>query len=74
MKKPMAKLIWAENYWHDRAEEARAAAGNIRNPECRRIMREIARSYEHLAKLSRDFNETAMAPPAPAKADPKEPS
>jgi len=67
----MAKLIWNEGYWLDRAEEARAAAGNIRTPECRRIMCEIAKSYEHLAKLSHDFSRAAMTPPEPPKADPK---
>ena len=70
MKKPTAKVIWNEGHWLDRAEEARAAAENIRTPECKRIMCEIARSYEHLARLSTDFKEAAVTPPLPAK-DPK---
>jgi len=68
LKKIIAKLIWDEGHWLDRAEQARAAAGNIRNPECRRIMGEIAKSYDHLAKLSKDFTRAAGT----SKADPKD--
>jgi len=60
--KPTTKLIWHEGYWRDRAEEARAISEEIRNPECRRIMREIASSYEYLARLTNDFQNAAMAP------------
>ncbi len=70
-KKSGHKLIWDEGHWLNRAGEARTAAENIRNPECKRIMREIAESYDHLAKLSKDFNRAARIPPAPAQADPK---
>ena len=72
MKKSTAKVIWNQGHWLDRAEEARAAAGNLRNPECRRIMCEIAKSYDHLAKLSKDFNRAARTPPVPEKTDPKD--
>jgi len=62
MTKPTAKLIWNKTYWLDRAEEARAIATEIRNPECRRIMVEIAASYNHLATLTDDFQCAAMTP------------
>jgi hypothetical protein len=63
--KPTTKLIWHEGYWRDRAEEARTIAEEIRNPECRRIMREIAGSYESLARLTNDFQSAAMTPQPP---------
>ena len=43
-------LLWDEAYSVDRAEEARAIAGEIRNRECRRIMGEIAEFYDRLGK------------------------
>jgi hypothetical protein len=44
--RPRAKPIWNESYWLDRAEEALAKAADIRNPDCRRIMAELAATYE----------------------------
>jgi DNA-directed RNA polymerase subunit N (RpoN/RPB10) len=57
-KKP-AKLIWDEAYWLDRAEEARTLLEDIRHPECRRIMSEMAESYERLAEQTKRFREAA---------------
>lgn len=54
-----AKLIWNEGYWSDRAEEARATSETMQNPECQRIMREIADSYALLARLTRQFHDAA---------------
>jgi hypothetical protein len=62
MTRPKAKLIWHEGYWRHRSEEARAISEEIRNPDCRRIMREIAESYEYLARLTKSFQKAAMAP------------
>jgi hypothetical protein len=62
-QRPMPKLIWDENYWLHRAEEARAMASEIRNPECRRIMVEIADSYDRLAQQSKDFVSAARGAP-----------
>jgi len=39
-------MIWKESYWANRAEQARATVESIRNPECRRIVREIAVSFD----------------------------
>jgi hypothetical protein len=50
-------------YWRDRAEEAQVMPANIRNPECRRIMGELAAAYEHLAKLTTEFKAAAETPP-----------
>jgi hypothetical protein len=60
--KPTAKLIRDKAYWLDRAEEARAIAAVIRNPDCKRIMVEIAASYDRLASLTGDFQGAAMMP------------
>lgn len=37
-------------YWHSRAEEARAVAEMMTDPEAKRILLEIAESYARLAK------------------------
>ena len=65
--KPMPKLIWDKTYWSFRAEEARAAASEIRNLECREIMRRIAESYDRLAEHTKKFRAAAakMAPAFP---------
>ena len=39
-------------HWLDRAEEARAVAGQMNDPEMKRIMLEIVARYERLAHLS----------------------
>ena len=39
-------------HWLDRAEEARAVAGQMNDPEMKRIMLEIVVRYERLAHLS----------------------
>ena len=58
-KKPMPKLIWDETYWSFRAEEARTAASEISNLECRAIMRRMAESYDRLAEDTRKFRAAA---------------
>lgn len=58
-QRPMPKLIWDEDYWLHRAEEARTASDEIRNPECRRIMLGIADSYDRLAQQTKQFQEAA---------------
>jgi hypothetical protein len=64
----MPKLIWDENYWHLRAEEARIMQSNVKNPECKRIMHGITECYVHLAQLTRDFRAAAKGskPDAPS--------
>jgi hypothetical protein len=37
-------------YWHERAQEARALADQMNDPEAKRMMLEIANGYEWLAK------------------------
>jgi hypothetical protein len=37
-------------YWHKRADETRAMADNLKNPEARDAMLTIAESYERLAR------------------------
>lgn len=55
------KLIWNEAFWRDRAEEAYSISQEIRNPECRRIMREISHSCEYLARLTNEFHNAATS-------------
>jgi hypothetical protein len=59
---PMPKLIREEAYWNHRAEEARAVAEVVRNPDSKRIMEDIADTYAHLAKLTKTFHAIAMRP------------
>lgn len=61
-QKPMIKLIRNEGYWRDRAEEALAISADTRNPECKRIMRELSATYEHLARLTAEFKSVAGTP------------
>jgi len=60
--KSMPKLIGDERYWAERAEEARAVCDSIRNPECRRIMGEIALSYD-VGSVIEGFNSATLTPP-----------
>jgi hypothetical protein len=39
-------------YWRRLAEEARATAGELHDPEARRLMIEIAEGYEQLAVIA----------------------
>jgi hypothetical protein len=45
----MVKLVWNEEYWRRRAEEARTIE-DPSNFECKRIKRKIAQSYDRLAE------------------------
>jgi hypothetical protein len=36
-------------YWRERAKEARASAEAMQDPECKRIMLDIAEAYERIA-------------------------
>jgi len=45
----MSHLLDKPERWRKRAEEARAVGAGMHNPETKRIMEEIARSYEILA-------------------------
>jgi hypothetical protein len=39
-------------HWQERAEEARAVAGQFNHPEAKRVLLGIADGYEHMAKLA----------------------
>jgi hypothetical protein len=64
-----ASLVWLltvrmpENaeYWRKRAEEARATAEAMQDPECKRIMLDIAEAYERIA--DRESDETSRDEP-----------
>jgi hypothetical protein len=43
-------------HWLDRAEEARAVAGQLGDPEARLVMLGIANGYERMAKLAEERN------------------
>jgi hypothetical protein len=42
--------LWTSEYWRDRAEEARARAGEMRDPEAKTTMLRIAEMYDSLAE------------------------
>ena len=43
-------------YWHERAEESRAVADEIIDPECKSIMLRVAEGYESLARRRETFS------------------
>jgi hypothetical protein len=45
-------FICSPDHWRDRAEEARAIAGELRGAEPQRIMLEVAAGYDRLAELA----------------------
>ena len=53
-------LIWNEGDWRDRAEEVLAISADARNPECQRILRELAATYERLARLTAEFKSVGL--------------
>jgi hypothetical protein len=61
-QKPTLKLIWNEGYRRDRAEEALAISADTRNPECKRILLELAATYDRLARLTAESKSAAGTP------------
>ena len=47
-------------YWHDRAEEARTQASEMRNPAARRTLLEIAENYDQLAEQAETKRRTGI--------------
>jgi hypothetical protein len=49
-------MPWRLNvrHWLDRAEKARAIAGQMNDPEAKRVMLGIADGYERMAKLAEE--------------------
>jgi len=43
-----------EEYWLERAREAYALAGEMVYPEAKRVMREIAATYQRLAQTTQE--------------------
>ena len=60
VSKPTPKLIWNEEHWLHRAEEARSIGESIRSHECKRIM-DIVDSYARLAALTKAFQRAAAS-------------
>jgi hypothetical protein len=57
----MVKIVWDAEHWRRRAEEARTMEDQVRDLECKRIMRKIAQSYDRLAGHTKDFHKAALA-------------
>ena len=51
---PFMPLLNNVRHWRERAEEARAVAGQLNHPEAKRIMLGIAEGYERMAKLAEE--------------------
>jgi hypothetical protein len=49
-----AALINDPEHWRSRAEEARAIASDLKHPEAKRIMEDIAVGYDRLAQQATD--------------------
>jgi hypothetical protein len=49
------------DYWHERTGEARNQASEIRNPDARRALLEIAENYEQLAEQAEARRKTDPA-------------
>jgi hypothetical protein len=49
-------------YWRERAEEARAQASEMRDPDARRTLLGIADNYEQLAQQAERIRKTRLAP------------
>jgi hypothetical protein len=54
-----AVLINDPSHWRERAQQARATAEQIPDPEARRMMQEIADGYERLARRAEERLATA---------------
>ena len=52
--RPFMPLFNNVRHWRERAEEARAVAGQLNNPEAKRVMLGIAEGYERMAKLAEE--------------------
>lgn len=49
----MSSLSWGTpQHWEHRAQEARAIADGVRDPETKRILLSIADGYDRMAKLA----------------------
>ena len=53
------------DYWRERAEDARAMASQMRDPDARRTLLEIAENYEQLAERAETMRKTRSAPIEP---------
>jgi len=50
----MPRLIDNPEHWRDRAEEARAMAAQLSDPEARRMMEDVAKTYDKLAERAEE--------------------
>jgi Pectate lyase, N terminus len=49
-------------YWRTRAQEAKAEAEKMHDPECKEIMLDIAKAYENVARQGRQDDPKATKP------------
>ena len=59
---PTSQLMDTE-YWAARAEEARAQAGEMRDPDAKRTLLEIAENYQQLADQAEARRKTGAPKP-----------
>ena len=59
---PDLKLLAVAQEWRNRTEEARTRAETFRDPDTKRLMRQVAATYEEVARrLEREANRTDKA-------------
>jgi hypothetical protein len=56
-------MLESAEYWQKRADEAKAEADKMHDPECKEIMLDIAKAYERIA----DFARQGRQDPKPTK-------
>lgn len=59
---------WDHTHWRERAEEARAIAEGLDDPECVRIMLRIAEGYDQVADRAQIAERAACLKPRQATA------
>jgi hypothetical protein len=57
----LSSLLHNVRHWQDRADEARAIAGQLNDAEAKRVMLGIADGYERMAKLAETRNARTAA-------------
>lgn len=61
----MESFLWDEQYWVNRAAEARVMQEHIHDAPCNQIMKDIAATYDQLGRLIKQFKQASVNRPNP---------